>query len=241
MPPHPGNMSRDMIVTDDADRGILTPPNTPEKTGNPSSGLSPSLGGVFSMLEQALASFPGEVLQMSSPVITSVRAQRELQMSPQPSSSSLDPGPDLSIANRPPKPTHQVSPYHLGVKTNKETKMRYFYELFDTQSDALTSGIYAHVLVLDFLTNLVSHLQGRATHPASDTISVASTETLSKVASVALSDDSPGSLTRTVQVLTRGVKACLSRLIESTVGLDGSNEMTLRLLTTVVRLIEEEP
>lgn len=213
----------------------FTPPQTPEEAFSSRRSVSDAgLRSVLSMLEQSIAQFPSSLLNMDSPVTDHVRTYKKslhFKNSSQQPHSSLG-GPHSA----------STSQSIAGVASKNATSakgvtdLRWFRGILGSSSDTLASGLYAHILSVNFLDDLLDH-DFSSNKPC--------TERASSSCHSPSRSPSPSThrrYARTTEEETRSVRhgllLCLRRLLESLVGVNQSSEVLLRSLMAVVRLAE---
>lgn len=206
----------------------MTPPQTPEDSAARSCARHAGLGTILSMLEQVVAEFPSTIMKLDSPVVSCIRIYiKSAEAIGCERSPGFTPYTACLMSHHDQNSSHAQQRAKAGTGP---TDISWFREILGTSKDALPRGIYAHIMSLNFLDDI---LRGEAVSHGCITTPTPSSRDSAHSDQCAYDD-----LVRKAQILRQGLQLCLSRLVESVVDVSKSNEVLLRSLMAVVRLAE---
>ncbi|KAI9769389.1 MAG: hypothetical protein M1840_004091 [Geoglossum simile] len=219
--------------------GNPTPPTTPERTHRPLTIASKGVPMIISMLEDALRTFPSTMLQLHTQPISLIRkmppptsgATQLHQPLPFPPHHIGRPQQSATPPSRPPlasKNLHQL----MGID-EATTGIAIFGQIFSSPPDStdyLRAALYTHIIALNFLSDLIAtpsdHRPIRFPPKA--------LSTLGAIEPV----EGQGQLYDRICKVTTALRVCVGRLLEACCGRSEGNEMLLKSLREIVRLVE---
>jgi hypothetical protein len=218
--------------------GNPTPPTTPERTHRPLTITSKGVPMIIGMLEDALKTFPSTMLQLHTQPISLIR-----KMPPPPSGATQlhqplpfplhhlgRPQQSATPPSRPPLASKNL--YQLMGIDEATTGIAIFGQIFSSTSDStdfLRTALYTHIIALNFLSDLIA---APFDHPIQFPPKALST--LGAIEPV----EGQGQLYDRICKVTTALRVCVGRLLEACCGRSKGDEILLKSLREIVRLVE---
>ncbi|KAI9779832.1 MAG: hypothetical protein M1839_007145 [Geoglossum umbratile] len=223
--------------------GNPTPPTTPERTHRPLTIASKGVPKIISMLEDALRTFPSTMLQLHTQPISLIRKMPPPHppLSGAPQLPFPFPPPHLGWPSRPsesatppPRPPLASKNLHqlMGID-EATTGIAVFGKIFSSTPDStdfLHTALYTHIVALNFLNDLVAT---PFDHPPIQ-FPPKALSTLGAIEPV----EGQGQLYDRICKVTTALRVCVGRLLEACSGKSRGDEMLLKALREIVRLVE---
>ncbi|KAI9857706.1 MAG: hypothetical protein M1813_008127 [Trichoglossum hirsutum] len=210
--------------------GSPTPPTTPEGIHRPLTLASEGVPRIISMLEDSTRMFPSTMLQLHTAPMTLIRRIPSPYLPPPRSSRSGLPIQSTPSSSRPPPVSKNPHP-NIGTD-EAATGIAIFRRIFSNSSnstDFLHTTLYAHLLALNFLSDLVST---PFEHPPIQ-FPPKALSTLGAIEPV----EGQGQLYDRVVKVSTALRECVGRLLEACCG-SRLDETLLKALREIVRLME---